>query len=180
MESPIRSLQKEVIGRALKNVSTVRNIKIASGGQTGVDRAALDVALELGMECGGWCPKGRRAEDGTISLRYPLKETSSTEYAERTECNVRDSDATLILAIGDLHGGTLLTAEFARRLQKSLLVVDLKSEDTLNARLVDDWLNKTEIKVLNVAGPREESNQPIYQKAASFLRRVFAIGNLMP
>jgi predicted Rossmann-fold nucleotide-binding protein len=71
--------------------------RIISGGQTGVDRAALDVALELGIPCGGWCPKGRLAEDGSIDLRYPLKETNSSEYRERTEKNVEDSDGTLIL-----------------------------------------------------------------------------------
>lgn len=73
-------------------------LKIVSGGQTGVDRAALDVALELGLPCGGWCPKGRKAEDGVIHSRYPLKETPSEEYNERTTWNVRDSDGTLIVS----------------------------------------------------------------------------------
>src|SRR5262245_51361441 len=72
--------------------------KIVSGGQTGVDRAALDVALELGIPCGGWCPKGRLAEDGPIPERYPLKETTLRVYPQRTEWNVRDSDGTLVLA----------------------------------------------------------------------------------
>ena len=89
--------------------------RIVSGGQTGVDRAALDVALSLGIPCAGWCPRGRRAEDGPIDARYPLNETPSTSYAKRTEWNVRDSDATLILARLPLGGGTALTERLARK-----------------------------------------------------------------
>ena len=74
-----------------------RNFKIVSGGQSGVDRAALDFALENKIPCGGWCPKGRLAEDGRIHHRYPLRETSSTDYRVRTQANVEDSDGTLIL-----------------------------------------------------------------------------------
>src|SRR5215217_2323846 len=91
-------------------------MKIVSGGQTGVDRAALDVALELGIECGGWCPAGRQAEDGPIDARYPLRETPSADPAQRTEWNVRDSDATLLLTTGAASPGTELTREVARRL----------------------------------------------------------------
>ena len=88
--------------------------KIVSGGQTGVDRAALDVAGALGLARGGWCPKGRLAEDGTIPDRYPLAETETAAYEERTRLNVADADATLVLNWGPLEGGTLLTAETAR------------------------------------------------------------------
>lgn len=103
-------------------------MKIVSGGQTGVDRAALDTALELGLPCGGRCPRGRKAEDGPIPARYPLTETSSAEYAQRTEWNVRDSDGTLVLTRGQPTGGTALTIELAERLGKPYLVVDLESE----------------------------------------------------
>src|SRR6266851_4977853 len=96
--------------------------KIISGGQTGVDRAALDVALELGIPCGGWCPKGRRAEDGRIPKRYPLVETPTPAYPVRTEWNVRDSDGTLVLARGQASGGTALTIEFATDYGKPCLV----------------------------------------------------------
>ena len=99
--------------------------KIISGGQTGVDRAALDVALAMGIDCGGWCPKGRRAEDGSIPSRYPLAETASPAYSQRTKRNVRDSDATLILARGQPRGGTLLTKRTAVELGKPCLSIDL-------------------------------------------------------
>lgn len=78
-----------------------RRLRVISGGQTGVDRAALDVALELGLPCGGWCPAGRRAEDGPIPARYPLTETAGADYVERTRRNVVEADATLVLC----HGG---------------------------------------------------------------------------
>jgi Circularly permutated YpsA SLOG family len=107
-------------------VTTAAVRRIVSGGQTGVDRAALDVALELGLECGGWCPRGRRAEDGEIPARYPLRETRSAGYPVRTERNVRDSDATLVLHEGRLGRGTALTAGCARRLGRPLLEVDLR------------------------------------------------------
>jgi hypothetical protein len=86
-----------------------QGFKIISGGQTGVDRAALDAALALNIPCGGWCPKGRKAEDGPIPERYPLQETSSADYRVRTEKNVTDSDGTLILTRGPVTGGTAYT-----------------------------------------------------------------------
>src|SRR3954470_8255926 len=99
--------------------------RIISGGQTGVDRAALDVALELGLPCGGKCPCGRRAEDGPIAPRYPLEETASAEYPVRTALNVRESDGTLILLAGRPDRGTELTQRIARRRQRPCLCVDL-------------------------------------------------------
>src|SRR5438309_6802555 len=96
--------------------------KIISGGQSGVDRAALDVALELGISCGGWCPKGRRAEDGVIPEQYPVRENASTSYPPRTEMNVRDSDGTLILTNGRPDRGTALTVNLAKRYEKPCLV----------------------------------------------------------
>src|SRR5688572_16678238 len=99
-------------------------MKIISGGQTGVDRAALDVALELGLPCGGWCPKGRKAEDGVIDPKYPLQETSTDDYPQRTEKNVQDSDATLILTRGKPDGGTALTRSLAREHKKPCKVVN--------------------------------------------------------
>jgi len=144
--------------------------KIVSGGQTGVDRAALDVALQLGIPCGGWCPKGRRAEDGVIDLRYPLQETESPEYAVRTEMNVRDSDATLILNQGLLTEGTALTLELATTYKKPHLVMDLSGSN--DPALAREWMQDLKIEVLNVAGPRESKEPGIYDKAIEFLRRI--------
>src|SRR5207247_8623955 len=107
--------------------------KLISGGQTGVDRAALDVALELGLPCGGWCPRGRRAEDGPIDARYPLQETRSAAYPVRTRWNVRDADGTLILMRGRPDRGTALTRELAEAMNKPLLVVDWERESSQDA-----------------------------------------------
>src|SRR5512132_1315628 len=87
----------------------LRLVRIVSGGQTGVDRAALDAAMAFGLACGGWVPRGRRAEDGAVPPRYPMRETRGYTYAERTRRNVRDSDGTLILTRGRPTGGTALT-----------------------------------------------------------------------
>ena len=146
--------------------------KIISGGQTGVDRAALDAALERGFPCGGWCPKGRRAEDGPIDPRYPLKEMPTAEYAARTEKNVRAADGTLVLVQGAPAGGTALTIDLAARLAKPYLVVDLDKSDDISQ--VRDWLTANHIGVLNVAGPRERLRPGIYQEALEFLCRLLA------
>jgi hypothetical protein len=145
--------------------------KIVSGGQTGVDRAALDVALELGIPCGGWCPRGRRAEDGPIDARYPLKETETDIYPVRTRWNVRDSDGTLILTRGQPDRGTALTQDIATRMGKPLLVVDLDGNP--DGDEFQGWLEEHGIVVLNVAGPRESSQPGIYAEAADLLRRWF-------
>jgi hypothetical protein len=146
--------------------------RIISGGQTGVDRAALDVALELGIPCGGWCPRGRRAEDGPIPDRYPLEETPTEEYPERTERNVAASDGTLILTRGTPDRGTALTARIANRHGKPLYVVDLAQPDAAEVAKARAWLEAQRIEVLNVAGPRESAHDGIYQQAAAFLREL--------
>ena len=148
--------------------------KVVSGGQTGVDRAALDVALELSIPCGGWCPKGRRAEDGSIPAKYPLQESPTTNYAERTALNVKESDGTLILSRGSLRGGTALTKTFAERYQRPCLVVDLQNATTPQ---ISDWLLVNSIRVLNVAGPRESSQPGITRQTVAFLRMLFEDAN---
>lgn len=145
--------------------------KIVSGGQTGVDRAALDAAMEKGISVGGWCPKGRRAEDGEIQSRYPLRETPSHEYEERTSWNVRDSDATLILVSGNPVGGTHFTMAEARRLGRPHLSVDPFADEP---EPVVQWLQRLSVGVLNVAGPRESTRPGIYAAAADFMGRVLA------
>ncbi|HEX9779915.1 MAG TPA: putative molybdenum carrier protein [bacterium] len=144
--------------------------QIVSGGQTGVDRAALDAALALGRPCGGWCPRGRRADDGTIPARYPLRETPNVDYEERTEWNVRDSDGTLVLYVPPMSGGTGLTRLLAARLSKPCLTVDLDAEPA-PAR-VRAWIEDAGIRTLNVAGPRERLRPGVYDKASAFLQRL--------
>ncbi|MEW6732198.1 MAG: putative molybdenum carrier protein [Acidobacteriota bacterium] len=145
-------------------------LKILSGGQTGVDRAALDIAIRLGYQSGGWCPKGRKAEDGPISAIYPLCETPSDDYRERTDWNVRDSDATLILTHDKPIGGTAFTIECALARAKPLLLLDLST--TPDPQTVLDWVRENNIAILNVAGPRESEVVGIYQQAGAFLTEV--------
>jgi hypothetical protein len=146
--------------------------RIISGGQTGVDRAALDAALAAGIPAGGWCPAGRRAEDGTIPERYPMRELESPEYGTRTEMNVVDSDATLVLNIGELADGTAFTVELARKHCKPFLVVSL--EEAPDPVAVASWLAAQEVRVLNVAGPRESKRPGVYGSAMRFLGRLFS------
>ena len=147
-------------------------LKIISGGQTGVDRAALDAALACGLPVGGWCPSGRRAEDGVIPARYPLVETPSIKYPPRTTRNVRDSDATLILTLRELDSGSKLTADMARRLGKPCLIASLNT-DPATIRLPELLPWTLDEVVLNVAGPRESRCPGIYARAFGFLATLF-------
>jgi len=146
--------------------------KVISGGQTGVDRAALDVGLELGIPVGGFCPKGRRSEDGTIPAKYPLIETSTTNYGIRTEKNVIESDGTLILNVGQVSSGAAYTIKMAKRHKKPFLVVQLDMETPNGVIEILDWLRANHIKVLNVAGPRESKIRGIHEQAVQFLRKL--------
>jgi predicted Rossmann-fold nucleotide-binding protein len=147
--------------------------KIVSGGQSGVDRAALDAARALGMASGGWCPRGRIAEDGRIRRRYCLVETPSGNYPQRTEWNVRDSDATLIVNSGRLDGGTLVTARLALgRHRKPLFMIDL--DKRVRRELFVAWLRRHRVRVLNVAGPRESKRPGVYRKARTLLKQLFS------
>jgi hypothetical protein len=141
---------------------------VVSGGQTGVDRAALDGALDAGVACGGWCPRGRRAEDGVIAERYQLRETKSSNYIERTRRNVRDSDGTLVLAWGEPTGGTRATIRAARSRGRPCLVVDL-AVDEIDLEPIEQWVGDNEVRVLNVAGPRESNCPGVYDRARAVI-----------
>jgi hypothetical protein len=149
--------------------------KIISGGQTGADRAAFDFALENGIEISGYVPKNRLAEDGKLPEKYTnLRETDSGDPAARTELNVKNSDATLILTNDALRGGSKLTAEFAEKYGKPFRRVDLSilpmSEAVEKTR---EWLGAIECKTLNVAGPRASEDGEIYAKTKEFLNGLF-------
>lgn len=146
--------------------------RILSGGQSGVDRAALDVALELAIPCGGWCPRGRRAEDGVIDERYPLTETPSDRYAQRTLWNVRDSDGTLIILGARLSRGTALTRRLALKLRKPHHVVRLPEDP--GAEAARAWLIEHRIRTVNIAGPRASESPGIYEAAQAWLRGLLA------
>lgn len=148
--------------------------RIVSGGQSGVDRAGLDAALACGVPIGGWCPRGRRAEDGPIPDHYPMIETEAEDYDVRTMWNVRDSDATLILATEPLNGGTSMTAEFADDLGRPRMIIDPASVD--GPREAARWIVRENIAVLNIAGPRESKQPGIYQSALAFVTELIEIG----
>jgi hypothetical protein len=150
--------------------------KIVSGGQTGVDRAALDAARAAGLACGGWCPRNRRAEDGAIPDTYPLSETPDRAYRQRTEWNVRDSDATLILLRGALSGGTALTAQLARKRGRPLHIVQLDTQagDADARAAAAEWIATNRIVTLNIAGPRESQRKGIHDAARAFLDDLIA------
>lgn len=143
---------------------------IQSGGQTGVDRAALDFAIAHGYVHTGWAPSGRCAEDGSIPFKYQLKELSEGGYRQRNRLNVQDSDATLILNMGELTGGTLATLGFAQKMGKPHLVLQL-DENALQIAVnrLQTWLRQQPVQTLNVAGPRESKCPGIYGLARQLL-----------
>ena len=149
--------------------------RIVSGGQTGVDRAALDTARERGIETGGWVPRGRWAEDGRVPDCYlNMKETDSADPALRTEYNVRDSDGTVVFCHGDVSGGTKWTMAVAAKLRKPMLHLDLAahSAQTATSRLLT-WTAAEDIEVLNVAGPRESEDADIHAAVRAVLDAAF-------
>lgn len=156
--------------RAAGRIGAVPRVyRIVSGAQTGADRAALDFALERGLPHGGWCPKGRRAEDGRIPPRYELIETPSKDYEQRTRWNVRDSDATLIISISTtLTGGSAYTRRCAEELKQPWLHVHPGNDDP---RTIQQFLERHRVKTVNIAGPRASTEPGVYQYVIQVLER---------
>lgn len=145
-------------------------MKIVSGGQTGVDRGALDAALDCGVEIGGWCPRGRRAEDGVIPARYALVETPQPAYLQRTRWNVRDSDVTLLLHAGEMGAGSRATISFCRELKKPNIIIDMRNREAKDNVIA--FLREYSAVTVNVAGPRESGNQGIQERTRHFMSAV--------
>lgn len=146
-------------------------MKIISGGQSGVDRAALDAARSLGIKTGGWCPRGGRCED-TINLleEYPeLQETPERSYKQRTEWNVRDADATIIFQDKNISPGTALTLRIAKNTNKPWILLQLQDD---NEEALLRFLRGQEATVLNVAGPRESGSPGAYKQVRKLLETV--------
>ncbi len=150
-------------------------IKIISGGQTGVDRAALDAAIASNFPCGGWCPLGRLAEDGVIPAHYPLLEMEGVDYRLRTEQNVVDSDGTVIIFFGSLFGGSKQTLNFCRRHKKPCLPIDGDTTDVLLcAAKIREFVDYNAIEKLNVAGPRFSDAPAAYRYAFRAITEVLS------
>ena len=155
-------------------ISLERSLKIVSGGQTGADRAALDWAIANSVPHGGWCPKGRKAEDGIIASCYNLTETPSSEYSERTQWNVRDSNGTVVFSICEaIFAGTLLTVESAKKYEKPYLHICKKLVDINTVNRFQLFLLEFAIVNLNVAGSRASDEPEVYQFVMEILDRAF-------
>jgi len=147
--------------------------KIISGGQTGVDQAAIDVAINLGIPYGGWLPRGRKTEKGPLPDRYLLQELPDSSYSKRTEKNVIASDGTLIISHGQLTGGSELTRIIAEKNDRPCLHIDLKKTIVFKAaEQIKSWIETHKIEVLNIAGPRESNDPKIYKAAGDVLETV--------
>jgi hypothetical protein len=145
--------------------------KIISGGQTGVDRSALDFCLKNHIDCGGWCPRGRMAEDGNIPPKYPLKETDEQQAILRTKKNIEEADGTLILFDKQMDEGTIHTLNYALEIKSPLYKIDL-SKNYYSLVEMKEWIRKNEIKILNIAGSRERNSPEIYRQSLSFLENL--------
>jgi len=151
-------------------------MKLISGGQTGIDRAVLDFCLDHGLPCGGWCPAGRKAEDGIIDPKYPLKELPETSCRVRTAANVRDSDATVILFPGEMHGGTLKSFEFIQKDKKPFLLLDMSVLDAeAAAERLRKLLKRYTPSTLNFSGPRQSDWKEGYEYCYAILQLVFGM-----
>lgn len=139
-------------------------VRIISGGQTGADRAGLDVGLELGVPIGGFCPKGRRSEDGRIPDRYPLLEMDTSDYAERTRHNVAEADGTLVFTGHTIGEGSRLTIRTCKNLDQPCLLINVHNDFAENVQLIREWLWLHQPGTLNVAGSRASREPDVYER----------------
>lgn len=148
--------------------------KIVSGGQTGVDQAALDAAIKLGIPYGGWIPRGRKTENGPLPEKYKMREMPTSNYSARTEQNVIDSDGTLIISHGSLTEGSEYTRKMAMKHNRPWLHIDLKSNAKFHAATnIVSWITENRIRVLNVAGPRASKDPEIYLDALNIIESAY-------
>ena len=150
------------------------NLTIISGGQTGADRAGLDFAISHNIPHKGWCPKGRKAENGRISTQYQLQETPSSAYLQRTEWNARDSSGTVIFTMSrELTGGSKKTAEFASKHGRPLIHFYPGKSDQMGVELLD-FVTRNNLQTLNVAGTRGSKEPEVYRFALEILKEALA------
>jgi len=145
-------------------------VKIISGGQTGADRGGLDAAIELGIEHGGWCPYGRRADDGRVPFKYQLRELTTSDYPSRTRTNIEESDGTIVFVVGPVTPGSRFTLALCKEIDKPHLVLRLNEGAVFLARRLRFWLTQNAIRVLNVAGSRELYSPGIQQGVANVMK----------
>jgi len=155
---------------------TLSTITIISGGQTGADRAALDFAIARGIPHGGWCPRGRLAEDGPIDTKYQLRETDSPKYHKRTKRNIRESDATVVFSLdAQPTGGTRLTLDHARHIGKPVLLLSAEADKPIvaHAAALRGLIDTHRVEKLNVAGPRRSQAPGVAQFVTDVLQATF-------
>ena len=179
-EKSLELIRERGLKRRERRTATARPafpvVKIISGGQTGADRAALDFALALSVPHGGWCPRGRLAEDGSLRDCYELSETPGVEYSQRTEWNVRDADGTVIFSLATgLSGGSKLTAQRARQLRRPCLHISRARDGNTAAARLRAFLRRHDIRVLNVAGPRASSEPGVARFVLETLEDLFGV-----
>jgi len=151
-------------------------LKIISGAQTGVDRAALDAALSENISCGGWCPEGRKAEDGVIPEIYPVQELKGGDYPARTLKNVQDSDGTVIIYFGYLRGGTEKTLRFCLDEGKPYLLIDAQELTPIRAaQRITEFFSLLGGDTLNFAGPRASHVETAYDYTLKTIRKFISL-----
>jgi Circularly permutated YpsA SLOG family/A-macroglobulin receptor binding domain len=162
--------------RRCGDASCITVLKIISGGQTGVDRAALDAALKHRINCGGWCPSGRLDENGVIPDHYPLKELEHGGFVERTLQNVKDADGTVIIYFDELRGGSEQTVRFCLEQKRPhRLINGAQFSAERAAELINEFVREQKIVTLNVAGPRHSEAPHGYDYAFRALD-IFLLG----